>query len=305
MASDILQNAISSIEVGVEDLAKSHEDPRRTISAVRNFYSGVLLLMKERLQRESPELIFARLKPQLGEDGEVSWVGDGNTTVDVTAIRKRWKALGWEFDWAPLKSLQKIRNDVEHRSPNGPEKLLRRAVSDTYELATSLLHDHLQESPTKVLSQQCWRIMVEENEQYQQQRKFCLQNRERLGGSLPTGVRAMVVDDPSCPVCSADVLVLSGDPPHEYPDVELTCVSCDHETSAMELVAEAAGDDLAEERCPECDQFLYSRKHEECLRCEYTRDYDECRLCPVELGLDEQDLGGLCSYDYHALAKPD
>jgi len=304
MTCDILQNAISSIEVGVEDLAKSNEDPRRTISAVRNFYSGVLLLMKERLQRQSPELIFAKLRPQAGENGEVSWVGDGNKTADVSAIQKRWKALGWEFDWAPLKSLQKIRNDVEHRSPNGPEKLLRRAVSDTYELATSLLRDHLRESPTKVLSEECWKIMVEENEQYQRLRKSCLQNREKLGGSLPTGVRAMVVDEPSCPVCSADVLVLSSSPPHEYPDVELTCVSCNHETSAMELVGEAAGEDLTEERCPECGQFLYSREHDECLRCEYTRHYYEC-LCEDELGLEEQDFGGLCGYHHHALTKPD
>jgi hypothetical protein len=43
----ILQNAIDSIQVGVEDY--NQEDERRNASAIRNIFAGILLLYKERL----------------------------------------------------------------------------------------------------------------------------------------------------------------------------------------------------------------------------------------------------------------
>ena len=48
----LLQNAIDSIEMGVED--HEHADQRRAAFAVRNFFAGVLLLLKEKLRQESP-----------------------------------------------------------------------------------------------------------------------------------------------------------------------------------------------------------------------------------------------------------
>lgn len=62
---DILRNAVGSIQMGVEDLEASNGDSRRAVSAIRNFYSGVLLLMKERLRRQSPELIYTDLRPTI------------------------------------------------------------------------------------------------------------------------------------------------------------------------------------------------------------------------------------------------
>jgi hypothetical protein len=52
--SDLLKNAIASIQLGVEDF-KRNDDPRRLLSAIRNFYAGVLLLCKEVLRRLSPD----------------------------------------------------------------------------------------------------------------------------------------------------------------------------------------------------------------------------------------------------------
>jgi hypothetical protein len=46
-AMSILQNAIDSIQVGVEDY--NLEDDRRNASAIRNIFAGILLLYKERL----------------------------------------------------------------------------------------------------------------------------------------------------------------------------------------------------------------------------------------------------------------
>ena len=50
--NSLLQNAVVSIQLGLEDFAS--EDERRVISSVRNLYSGVLLLCKEVLRLLSP-----------------------------------------------------------------------------------------------------------------------------------------------------------------------------------------------------------------------------------------------------------
>src|SRR6266567_8643888 len=114
----LLQNAVDSIEVGVEDYKLN--TPRRAASAVRNFYAGVLLLLKEKLRQESPvgsneALIYDRLEFKRGPTG-VIFVGKGKKTVDVEQIKERFKGLGLSLDVKRLAQLREIRNDVEHHS---------------------------------------------------------------------------------------------------------------------------------------------------------------------------------------------
>ena len=49
---ELLENAVLSIELGVEDYQTG--DERRVLSAIRNLYAGVLLLCKQVLWNESP-----------------------------------------------------------------------------------------------------------------------------------------------------------------------------------------------------------------------------------------------------------
>ena len=50
--SALFDNAMSSIRMGIEDYAQ--DKPERSLSAVRNFYAGLLLLAKEVLVRHIP-----------------------------------------------------------------------------------------------------------------------------------------------------------------------------------------------------------------------------------------------------------
>ncbi|HMF63086.1 MAG TPA: hypothetical protein VK608_03280 [Edaphobacter sp.] len=65
---DLLENAIQSIRVGVEDyLADSNA---RLLSAARNIHAGILLLFKEKLYRLSPDdsnsaLIMSKIVPEM------------------------------------------------------------------------------------------------------------------------------------------------------------------------------------------------------------------------------------------------
>lgn len=67
----LLNNAVDSIQVGVEDFDMG--DDRRNSSAIRNIFAGILLLYKEKLCRLSPEhdkelLIKKKIRPVINED---------------------------------------------------------------------------------------------------------------------------------------------------------------------------------------------------------------------------------------------
>jgi len=74
----ILQNAIESIQIGVEDFQS--DDDRRSVSAVRNIAAGMLLLFKEKLCELSPdydkELLIKRdLEPVSDASGNIVFIG--------------------------------------------------------------------------------------------------------------------------------------------------------------------------------------------------------------------------------------
>jgi len=64
---NLLENAVASIEMGVEDYQSL--DERRVLSSLRNLYAGTLLLLKEMLSRESPDdseiLLYPKIIPIL------------------------------------------------------------------------------------------------------------------------------------------------------------------------------------------------------------------------------------------------
>ena len=90
---DLLNNAVESIQVGIEDYNVG--TPARLRSCVRSIHAGILLLFKERLRQLSPPetnelLIKAKFKPVRRGDGTVLLIGDGRRTVDVQQIKERF-----------------------------------------------------------------------------------------------------------------------------------------------------------------------------------------------------------------------
>jgi hypothetical protein len=78
--SGIFANAVDSIKMGIEDYAL--DTPARALSAVRNFYAGILLLGKEVLIRAAPladpnDVIGARYAPVPDGKGGVGHVIGG------------------------------------------------------------------------------------------------------------------------------------------------------------------------------------------------------------------------------------
>lgn len=117
MTSKLLENAVAAIQLGVED--SQSDDSKRSLSAVRNIYTGILLLFKERLRQLCPEgsnevLLKDRVASKLGEDGKLNFIGMGVKTIDVQGIKNHSTSLGIKADWKRLNALNKLRNDLEH-----------------------------------------------------------------------------------------------------------------------------------------------------------------------------------------------
>jgi hypothetical protein len=57
--------------------------------------------------------------------------------------------------------------------------------------------------------------------------------------------------------------------------------------------------------CPECDAAAFVFAEGECAVCGYSPSYSRCDRCSTGISLEEQCLGGLCSYCHHVCTKDD
>ena len=136
----LFDNAIQSIRLGIEDYEAN--DAKRPLSAVRNFYAGVLLLAKEVLVRAAPkanpkDVLGAAYKPVLDGDGGITFVS-GTRTIDFNEIGERFKAFGLRIDQASLKDLTRIRNDMEHLYTEANRETVREAIARAFPVVVDL-----------------------------------------------------------------------------------------------------------------------------------------------------------------------
>lgn len=298
----MLANAINSIEVGVEDYKS--KDPRRAASSVRNFYAGVLLLLKEKLRLESPAgsneaLIYQDLEfRKVG--GAIVMVGRGKKTVEVAEITKRFRSLGLALDEAPLTKLQEIRNHVEHRAPAHTVGQLQEAIANTFALVARVLEDHLGRKPHNDFDPEVWETMVSQAATFKEVAVRCRKAVLALADTPPGAEGALEHVD--CPACASVLMEPSAG---DYWNTTFTCRACG-ETSELADVMPGAADaaygdydprDGGEPEigtCPECENDTFHVGTDQCLVCGESRSHTNCEQCDVELGLDEQE-SGLCS----------
>ena len=161
---ELLENAVLSIELGVEDYQTG--DDRRVLSAMRNLYAGVLLLCKQVLWNESPpksdgSLIYKDLVPRK-IDGAVIMVPrkPNRNTVDRQQIEDRFKELHLNLDWSKLNDLARIRNDVEHLFMTVKPAIAKEALASAMPVIEQLLVGHLQEEPAHLFQDGVWKALL-------------------------------------------------------------------------------------------------------------------------------------------------
>jgi hypothetical protein len=160
-----LLNAVHSIQLGIEDFKSN--DPRRLLSAARNYYAGLLLLAKACLLDAAPkadpmEVIGAKFKPVLDGNGDVDFEPAGNNTVDFEEVRKRFKDFGLSWPAVPIERLQRLRNDLEHFHPREPLQAVKEAIAQSF-LMVDELFKLLHCDPATELGD-AWQVMLAERD---------------------------------------------------------------------------------------------------------------------------------------------
>lgn len=310
--SPLMQNALESIEIGLEDYASGQS--KRITSALRNLFAGVLLMLKEKLRRLDPALISKQLKLVLDAAGKVKVEATGKQTVDVEQILERFRDLGIQVNEKPIRRLQQLRNNAEHLAPSHPPKVVQEAIASVFAVVAQFLFKELELVPADVLEPSAWQAMLDESETFKVVEQDCAAARRAL--DVPDAARVLVDEQLECPACGSELLKPGTAP---YPDCDFTCHACGEVTAAQGAVEKALQDlyrgeayEAAKEGyeaaiglCPTCSAETFVIAEDICFICSEGRPYDRCLRCDESLSLSEQDLGGLCNYCEHMSKKDD
>lgn len=319
--SGVFNNAVDSIKMGIEDYAR--DTPARALSAVRNFYSGLLLLGKELLIRAAPladpdEVIGAKFAPVPDGRGGLNHVVEGHQTVDFYTLGKRFKAFGIPIDTRGLEELNGLRNNIEHRYTEKPADAVREAIARAFPITVAMLHQ-AGAQPAEVLGE-AWPIMLNVRALYEAELARC---RETLVGVNWTSA-TVAEKHLQCKSCGSDLIQQRDILNTNQEALDLVCQSCGAEQDWDDAIIDAVDRGLANEAydrareasgpgpiydCPSCDRPAYIDFESMCAVCGETFDYEaECMRCNADIPLDDALAGfdeGLCTYCTHIMDKDD
>ncbi|NOI65196.1 hypothetical protein [Vibrio sp. 99-8-1] len=313
----ILQNAIDSICIGLEDYES--KDERRIPSATRNIFAGILLLFKHRLCQLSPEdsdevLIKQRVLPQIDSKGAIRWIGQGKKTVDVQNIKERFKSLGIVVNWNRLEKINAYRNNIEHYYSSQSPTSVQQLISDSFVIIRDFIAGELNQDPKSLLGEESWQIMVEISEVYEKEKSLCISALESL-----SYINSSICDAFTryqCQECGSELIE-----PHkrsiEALHAQFNCRSCGHVEDYEQIInkviseyyaadhylAMTDGNDVPTVDCPSCGDGIYLVQDRVCASCGYTAAAS-CMRCGGNIPPEEisdSELCGYCAYMYQKL----
>ncbi len=285
----ILDNAINSIVIGLEDYDSL--DDKKLIYSVRNIFAGILLLFKYKLSELSPAgsdevLIKQKLLPVITDDGVLKWVGTGRKTVDVFAIKERFKSLGINTDWEKVDRINKYRNDIEHYYSALVEDSILQLMSDSFLIIRNFIHDELNKDPKVLLGHKHWTILVDANQCYESdvykkeklKLDLLIDQLEFFNGEIAKAFKAYYCD--GCGSGLIESLEKSG----PALDADFKCLSCETLYSYEEIVDKVVVDYFGKvtfislkegqimplENCLSCCNGIYINAHNVCASCGYS-----------------------------------
>ena len=224
--SELLDNAVVSIELGVQDIGMS--DQRRVLSATRNIYAGILLLCKHVLWDASPEgtegfLIFSDLVPIRDGKNIIVVPKKGSRTIDRARIKERFQALGLGLDWSPIDALAQIRNDIEHSFTTEPERM-EGILGSALSIVEQLIFEHVKKEPVDVFSSEAWTQMLKNDGVFDIQKVRCKESFENV--NWPNDINPASIHGLLCSYCDS-TLVRQVDPKNtKYDAIKLRCMQC-------------------------------------------------------------------------------
>lgn len=309
--NSLLDNAVQSLQLGIEDYQAN--DPKRTISAVRNFFAGVLLLGKEVLVRKAPNadpqvLLSTRYAPKPNDDGGATVEPEGKT-VDFDTLGRRLRDFGVQVDTAALRELGRVRNDLEHYFTSHSTEAVRAHIAKAFPVV-SMLFRHARLEPQELLGEG-WPFLLGIHTVYEQELAECRQTFAEI-----CWIADVLADkEMRCPHCESDLVAQSDARNGDHEQMQCRCRACGKDVlpdQAVEAtlqahyaresyVAAKNGGDSPLHVCPECctEAYLLTQEHTGCAWCGVK--LGTCALCqelltPENVWLDDVQWCAYCGY---------
>lgn len=149
---NLLENGLDFIREGIEGVYGGHaKTPRAMKFALLHMFAGTLLLLKERLRREHPSLIYKQIE-KLDEERAA--------TVDFDAallrLEKVAKVTLPKHDLELLRTVQRERNQIEHFEVEIKAQHFDDLVGRLVVVVDRFLAEHLNESLHRHISFDAW-----------------------------------------------------------------------------------------------------------------------------------------------------
>lgn len=312
----LFHNAIASIQLGIEDYKS--DDARRAISAVRNFYAGVLLLGKQCLLEQAPtadpmEVLATSYQPTLNGANGVTIVAKGYRTIDLGELRERFKEFGIDWPKVDIKPLQRLRNEFEHFHSSAQDTTIRQVIASCFPLVDGFF-EILGKNPAEQLGK-AWETMLEEEKFFAAQKVACQATLKSFSWSV-----GLNNSDLSCPHCGSALLYQADATNADPSSIDARCRACDGNIEAeqfVEIVVDAihGGDDFIAAKdggepvindCPDCGLPTYVQNDDEdvCYFCGESAA-SECSICTNPMSVHDVSVNssGMCSYCDYRLSK--
>lgn len=325
VASEIFDNAIAAIELGIEDYKLSRSDSRRLQSSVRNICAGILLLFKCKLadlsKNDDESLLKQKVIPVI-QNENIKWVGIGKKTVDVQQIKDRFNSLNIPVEWKLLDDLQDYRNNIEHYfdKQNNPANVVRGYIASSFIVVKNFMEKILKLDPQVYFSVQTWRVFLEEKSIHDSELKEKLKEFQNLKW-FSKEIEQLFVDF-RCSSCDSDIIKIDCEEAVlcDATNVSFVCRNCGQQWTYQELVIEIA-DVLSTQSamefrdgrqemigyCPACGEETYWAEGEICLLCGEKGPFI-CSFCSDEVPISELPSyaeNGMCAGCSHIMEKCD
>ena len=316
-AMSILDNAIDSIVIGLEDYES--KDERRLLSSARNIFAGVILLFKHKLCELSPPgtdevLIKQKIIPETDKTSGIKWKGKGEKTVDVHEIKSHFNSLGIKVDWKRFEEIREYRNNIEHYYSSKSPQSAQRLISDSFILIRDFVADYLNEDPRELLGYEAWSVLIKVSEVYEKEKQECHYALEALHFHSNKVLEAL--KGHSCEECGSG-LIIPRNRNNSVVDCNFECKSCGTVTPYAIMIriaisecymsevnaSYADGNNAPLADCSQCGGvYLYNEGV--CSYCGYAAKH-ECWRCGSEIMPEELYSEPLCGYCDHFNSKDD
>ena len=266
---NLLDNGIDYIYMGVKPMLKKSPKYKNSWKySVLHLYSGIQLLLKERLKQEDWTLIFKDLNKANREKFESKNFESAGFDDLIERLRK--KISNFNFNKEPIENLQKLRNQTEHFEIDIPsiecQMILALALDEIINFWQNYLENNSEITIKQKQKFQKIKSIATEFDVYRKQRLDKFQKEINKIKRNKSGVRVL------CPDCSSYSFIVFKN------DVEeCQCLVCDikyNKHDYIRKIREVEGNELYDKICSSCQQetiIKYEIKDEVslyyCLNC--------------------------------------